>query len=82
MTKIVVLTMIILLISLALHKQTLTILINLELLVLLLIILSLLMGIEIFFSMILICVGACEGAVGLRALIRLNRMKGAVMLGQ
>lgn len=53
---------------------------NLELLVLLLILLTMLIGHEIFFSMILICVGACEGAVGLSALISINRMKAALLV--
>lgn len=39
------------------------------------IILTLILGIEVFNALIMICVGACEGAVGLGSLIRVSRLK-------
>ena len=56
-------------------KHALTLLLQLELLNLLIILVILYIGVEIFFCMLMVCVRACEGAVGLGALIRIIRAK-------
>jgi len=56
-------------------KHGLTLLLTLEIICLLLILLFLRSGIEVFYGMMLICVGACEGVIGLRALIAITRVK-------
>ena len=75
MFKIETLTLLMIIIALGLKKHRLTTLLLLEILCLFIVITSLKNGIEIFFRLILICVGACEGAVGLGALIRMSRME-------
>jgi len=64
-------TLLLLLLSLIFKKQCLTLLLSLELLVLFL--LFVVLQHEMFYALLLICVGACEGAVGLSALIHITR---------
>ena len=66
-------TLILVIISMGLKKNALTILLTLEILVIIIIIYSFYFGLDFFFGLILICVGACEGAVGLSALICMSR---------
>ena len=54
----------------------LTFLLLIEVLSLSIIFLSIVMGLDIFFSLIMICVGACEGAVGLGTMIGMSRVNG------
>lgn len=54
----------------------LTCLLTLEIVVILIFI-GLLRGAEPFFCLFLLCVGACEGAVGLSCLVRIVRAKGS-----
>ena len=61
-------------------KHTLTVLLTLELLCLHAIIITLLLGFEIFFGLLIVCVGACEGAVGLGALVRIIRIGRTIRL--
>ena len=62
-------------------KHTLTLLLSLELLCLLIIYSVFIWNLEPFFGLMLICVGAREGAVGLGTLIRRMRLKtGGIML--
>lgn len=64
-----------LILSIALKKHSLTILLRLELIILIVIILTLIFGQDLFYVLIIICVGACEGAVGLSAIISIARLK-------
>jgi len=75
MFKIETLTLLLIIIALGLKKHGLTTLLLLEILCLYIVITALKNGIEMFYRLILICVGACEGAVGLGALIRMRRIK-------
>ena len=70
------LTLSILILSLGLKKNTLTTLLTLEILRVIIIIVTLKIGTEIFFGLMILCIGACEGAVGLGALVRISRMIG------
>ena len=74
MSKVEIMTFLIILLSLGMKKNLLTTLLRLEILCLLIIVIMLKNGIDMFFRLILICIGACEGAVGLRSLIRMRRM--------
>lgn len=73
MVKLQIVTVTIAILALSIKKHVLTLLLRLELLILLLILLTLQMGSELFLRVILICVGACEGAVGLGSMIRITR---------
>ena len=75
MFKLTLIAMLLILISFGLKKHTLTLLLNLELLCLLAIVLTLILGLEAFNALLMICVGACEGAVGLGSLVSLTRIK-------
>jgi NADH:ubiquinone oxidoreductase subunit K len=76
MFKLEVLTLILIIGSFGLKKKhSLTVLLSLEFLSLLIIVMTFMAGLDLFFGLIIICIGACEGAVGLRALIRMTRMK-------
>ena len=75
MFKLVIIAMLLIILSFGLKKHSLTILLNLELLCLMIIIISLIIGLEIFNALLMICVGACEGAVSLGSLIRVSRIK-------
>ena len=75
MFKIELMTLALLMVSIALKKHSLTILLRLELMILMVIILTLIFGQDLFYVLIIICIGACEGAVGLRTLIRIARLK-------
>lgn len=55
-------------------------LLTLELFSVLIVIIALLGGKEVFFSILMICIGACEGAVGLGAMARLSRTGGGIRL--
>ena len=75
MFKLEVLTLLLLLISLAIKKKnTLTVLLTLEIIRIIIILITLLFGVDIFFALLIICIGACEGAVGLRTLIAMTRI--------
>ena len=75
MLKISYLNIILISVSLGLKKRhTLIILLTLELWVLIIILLLMMSGLEIFFGILIICVGACEGVIGLRSLIRRTRV--------
>lgn len=76
MFKLEIITMALILASFGLKKKhSLTVLLSLEFLRLLIIIMTLIIGLDMFFGLIIVCIGACEGAVGLRALIRITRIK-------
>lgn len=76
MFKLEVITLVLILGSFGLKKKhSLTVLLSLEFLRLLIIIITLMLGLDIFYGLIIVCIGACEGAVGLRALIRITRIK-------
>ena len=76
MFKLEILTLFMIILCFVLNKKNrLTILFTLEIFSLLIIITLILKGREIYHGLILICIGACEGAVGLRALISMVRMK-------
>ena len=76
MFKLEVVTMLGLLLSFGLKKQhVLTLLLTLELFRIIIIILTFTNGINTFFRLLLICIGACEGAVGLGTIIRITRIK-------
>ena len=79
MFKITTLTLILVLLAFRQKKHTLSVLLTLEILILLIIISTLYQGIDIFYSLLMICVGACEGAVGLRTIIRVTRRKRAAL---
>lgn len=57
-------------------KHYLSYLILLEILCLTTILFTLLLGLDIFFSLLMLCVGACEASVGLRTLIMSTRVSG------
>ena len=76
MLKFEAISLIIILSSFALRKRnTLTLLITLEIFCVLVIVVLVLLGLEGFFAFLVICVGACEAAVGLGTLIRIIRTK-------
>lgn len=68
-----IITLSVLFASVVLKKHALTVLLTLELIRLMIIVLMMANGVEVFFTMIMVCVRACEGAVGLSALIRSTR---------
>lgn len=76
MTKLNIATFIVLILSFRLKKHTLTLLLTLELLILLILYGTYLMSSETSFVLMIVCVGACEGAVGLGVLVGITRMKG------
>ena len=80
MLKIVIVRACIFMIRFRIKTHSLSLLLNIELIVILLIVVTLTIGYEIFFGLLIVCVGACEGAVGLGALIGLTRNKGGVDL--
>jgi len=55
-------------------KHIITVLFTLELLSLLIILTTLNIGLELFVGIILLCIAACGGAVGLGAIIRVTRI--------
>jgi len=73
--KLEVITIIIVIISFGFKKHPLRILICLELLCLLNLLITIKLGIDTFLGLVIICIGACEGAVGLGTLIRITRVK-------
>ena len=75
MLKVELLTLRLLLVTIIMKNHTLRILLTLELIILIIIIFTLIYGLDMFYVLIMICIGACEGAVGLRAIIRLSRLK-------
>ena len=75
MLKIEVLTLLFLLMRLGIKKHTLTVLLTLEITRVLIIYKSLTLGLDMFYGLIIVCIGACEGAVGLRMIIGINRLK-------
>ena len=78
MIKLEILTLILLISGFGIKKKNiLTVLLSLEIYRLIIILLSLILGVEIFFGMMLVCIGACEGVVGLRTLISNTRLKNA-----
>ena len=68
-------TICLILMSFTMKKHVLSVLLTLELLLLFLIYLSIIMGVELFFGLLIICVGACEGAVGLGSIISVTRTR-------
>ena len=68
-----VLTLGLLFSSIGLKKHALTVLLTLEIISLIIIIIIIYYGVEVFFTIVMVCVRACEGAVGLSALIRSSR---------
>ena len=72
------LTIILLLVSFIFKKNALLILLTLEIVCFVILLLVLLLGLEIFFGLLIICVGACEGAVGLGSLVGLSRLRGGL----
>ena len=75
MIKVEYLSILMLLMSLGLKKKnTLTTLLTLEILRIIIIFVILKIGNEIFFGLLMLCIGACEGAVGLGALVRMSRL--------
>ena len=76
-----ILTLTIILTSFGLKKKhVLTVLLSLELLCIVIIIYTLNLGLEIFFGLVMICIGACEGAVGLGCIIGLIRIKQVLII--
>ena len=75
MFEIELLTILFVIIAVAMKTHSLTILICLELIILLIIVLTIIYGRDLFYCLIMICIGACEGAVGLRSLICITRRK-------
>lgn len=76
MIKLEIVSLFLILICFALNKKNiLTTLFTLEIYRLLIIITIILKGGETFHGLLLICVGACEGAVGLGTLVSMVRMK-------
>lgn len=61
--------------SLGIKKHPLSLLLTLEIINLIIIMLLIKEGIEIYYVLLFICVGACEGALGLRVIIRIIRSK-------
>jgi len=79
--KLTVISIALILTSFAVKKKhVLTMLLTLELFSVLIVIIALLGGKEVFFSILMICIGACEGAVGLGAMARLSRTGGGIRL--
>lgn len=54
-------------------KHSISYLLTLEILVLLILRGTIQLGLDVFFLLLMLAVGACEGAVGLRAMIRIAR---------
>ena len=75
MLKIEVCTLLFLLMRLGMKKHTLSVLLTLELTRILIIYITLSLGLDIFYGLIIVCIGACEGAVGLSMIIGSNRTK-------
>jgi len=76
MFKVEIITFILLIICFGLKKKhPLIVLLTLELYLLIVMKAVVRLGNEIFFALLLICIGACEGAVGLGSLIRRTRVK-------
>lgn len=55
-------------------------LLRLELFILVIIRLFMYSGLEIFYSLMIICIGACEGAVGLACMIGLKRVVETIVI--
>ena len=83
MIKIEIMTLVLVMISLCIQKKhTLRFLITLEIYCLIVILITIFNGYELFYSMIILCVGACEGGVGLGIIASIRRMKnGVIVLG-
>ena len=75
MFKIQIISFLLIVASYGLKKRPLAILVSLELLCLLIVSLALTLGIDCFFGLMLLCLGACEGVVGLGSLIARRRIK-------
>jgi len=76
MLKLVEFSLISILACFALKKKNiLTTLLTLEIFMILIIVSIIIKGFDIFISLMAICIGVCEGAVGLSALIRMTRIK-------
>jgi len=76
MHNLAVLSLFLLIVSFGLKKKHfLIMLLSLEFLGIFIIILTLIIGLEVFLGFIMVCIGACEGAVGLGSLIRSARVK-------
>lgn len=73
--KFILVTSVLLMLSICTKKHPLSVLLLLEVLVLVILLHSMIIGVEIFYCLMLICVGACEGAIGLGALIGLRRIR-------
>lgn len=56
-------------------KNVLTVLLTLEIFSLLIILAMILKGLDVYQGLILMCIRACEGAVGLGTMISMNRTK-------
>ena len=76
-----IISLIVVFVAIGLKQNSLTLLLCLELLRLLLVIRLIVYGVELFYSLLLVCIGACEGAVGLGALVRLSRYEGLSLYG-
>jgi len=76
MVKLELITIIILIGCFGLKKKhPLTVLLTLELFLLIIVKTVIRLGVEMYFALILICIGACEAAVGLSTFIRRARVK-------
>ena len=78
MLKLECVSFFVVLFSLSLKKHSLSLLLSLELLTLLIVYVSVKAGLEVFLCFLFLCVGACEGAIGLSALVSLYRGKTCV----
>ena len=75
MLKLQVLRIVLVFLTIGYKKHTLSLLLTLELLILLLIFITLRFGLNTFLILMMISIGACEGAVGLGTMIGLTRAK-------
>jgi len=74
MFKLQIISLILIVASYGLKKRPLAMLVSLELLCLVIVYLALTMCIDCFFGLMLLCMGACEGVVGLGSLIAMRRV--------
>ena len=77
MFKMEILALLLILTRFSLKKNTLTVLLRLELFRLIIILSMIMQGLDVYQGLILICIRACEGAVGLGTMISMNRTKDA-----
>ena len=73
MVKLIRITIILAILATTLKKHALTLLLVIETIVLLLLYYAFWLSVDLFFVLMIISVGACEGAVGLRTLISMSR---------